>query len=241
MGVDIKSHEFRDATGSALTAFLMNGKRGVPGSKEVLKYCQSGLTLKRLEELMITTEFARKMEELGVPWNDAKGLTARQHMALLVITQPFDGKNFTARLREAGITSHEYRAWMQNPLFAGAVAKMSEETLANAQHLSHEALIKGLNRGDIKAVQYYNEMTGRYNPAKEAALDVKAVLVSVLEIIQRRVKDPETLDLIATDMQMLAARQHLSGEIVNGNNDYNQIGADQARHERERNNFAIDG
>jgi len=168
---------------------------------------------------MLTSEFAWALQERGFNYTDARGLDAKQHMAIAIICQPMGRKGLMTRLKEAGITQRQYNTWMKNPIFASIVKRATEDIIENAQPLAHEALIKALEKGDMKAVEYFNQMSGRYNPSREAQLDIQSVLVQVIEIIQRNVKDPVALQNIAAEMQLMAAGQKLSitGEVLNGN------------------------
>lgn len=214
IGVDERL--FRDVVGSADTAAIKNGGV-IPDPVGVQRYCYNA-TVEQCREVMLTSEFAWAVQERGYDFTDARGLNAKQHYAIQIICSPLGRKSLMTRLREAGITQKEYNTWMKNPLFAGAVKTYTEDILKNSQHLAHEALLKGLEKGDMKAVEYYNAMTGRYNPAKESQVDVAVVLSQVVEIIQRNVRDPAVLNNIAAEMQLLAAGQKLSiaGEVIHG-------------------------
>lgn len=215
LGVDERL--FRDVVGSADTAAMKAGG-AIPSADIVQKYCWKA-TIEQVREVMLLQEFAWAMQERGYDYTDARGMTAKQHIAIQIICQPLGTKGLLSRLKEAGITQNEYQKWMKNPLFAGAVRRATEDIIKDSQHIAHEALLKALQKGDMKAVEYYNQMVGYYNPSREAQIDVQSVLMQVIEIIQRNVKDPVALQNIAAEMQLMAAGQKLSisGEVVNGN------------------------
>jgi hypothetical protein len=212
--------KFMDAVGSAYTAWIAKG--AVPVAEEVLGYCAQIKKLKELQDIMQTREFAWAMQERGVEYRDHLGLSAKQHYALMLICQPLGRESLTARLRKAGITQTQYTNWMRDPIFSQLVNSYMEDLIRNGQHLAHEALLKALERGDMKAVEYYNQLSGRFDPNKAANIDVMAVLTGVIEIIQKNVKDPAVLQAIATELHLLAAKQQIGQ--INGNV-YNEVSA----------------
>jgi hypothetical protein len=227
-----KELDFRNAIGAAYTYWSKHGTIGSPSACAKYYFDEPNRAKHEatLRKAMLTPEFAEVMKHRGIEWADPRGLTTKQHYALMIICQPLTNEPLSRRLKKAGISQTEYNNWMRDPIFSGLVREQTEAIIKGSQHLAHEALIKGLDKGDLNAVKYYNEMTGRYNPAKEQQADIAVVLTQVIEIIQRNVKDPAVLQAIARDMQMLAASNQLStpvagtGGVINGDV-YNAIGA----------------
>lgn len=226
----VSEHDFRVVVSICYLSHMKYGKivgpEGLADLQMIVGDGPRSKWVKYFREVLLTPEFAEAMKDRGIPWEgDPRGFDAKMHYALQVILQPLGRDTLAQRLKKAGITQAEYKAYMANPEFARLVKELSEKIIGDSQHLAHEALIKGLEKADLNAVRYYNELTGRYNPAREQVLEVSAVLRQVIEIIQRNVKDPVALQQIAAEMQALASGQQLVGEVINGAQLYNEIGA----------------
>jgi len=160
---------------------------------------------KLVERILMSNEWAAAMAARGVPWRSIDGLTSQQYYALALLNNPTDRRSLGNKLEALGINYNVYRAWMRQPAFANAVKTLSEQMLQDSQGQAHAALIKGMEKGDINAIKYFNELTGRHDPSRLQAQDLMTVLAQVVEIIQRYVHDPEVLDNIARDIMVTAA------------------------------------
>jgi hypothetical protein len=68
-----------------------------------------------------------------------------------------------------------------------------------------------VQNGDMKAITFVNQLTGRYDPNARVNLDVPSLLMQVQDIILRHVKDPITKRNNARELIALANGQsHLS-------------------------------
>ena len=126
-----------------------------------------------------------------------------------------DRRSDEKKLRDIGITTREWTSWLLDDDFAAYLSDRSERLLVASQHEAHLGLIKGIIGGNIASVKLYNEMTGRYNHEAENNFNVKVLLGSFIEVLQRHVTDPIVLHRIATEMNNVAARQTM-GEIAAG-------------------------
>jgi hypothetical protein len=177
-------------------------------------------------EIMKSEDFARLIALKGVPWKTYNGLTAEQHYTLLIVTDPTNRHPLALRLKAAGVEFTTYRTWLKDPEFAQALEQLSETMLKEMTSSVHNALIRSAEKGDTSAIKLYYEITGRYDPHKQQAMDVMSVLAQVVEIIQRRVTDPDTLTALAGDLRLLASvavpggsaiqATTVNGEVING-------------------------
>lgn len=118
-----------------------------------------------------------------------------------------DRRSDEKKLRDLGITTRQWSMWIQNANFADYLRQRSELMLSNSMHEAHRGLIKGMKNGNLQNITKYYEITGRHDPNKEAQVNVRQLLHSFIEVIQRYVKDPIILHQIATDMSNLATRE----------------------------------
>lgn len=131
-------------------------------------------------------------------------LTEEQLTAANVMLDLGDNRSRKKKLADLRISTQKWEGWMKDPAFQHYVKTRAENLLGSSQHEAHLALLDTVRKGDVSAIKYFNELTGRYAPARDNNIDLPALLMRVLEIIQRHVADDEALRSIANDMMTLA-------------------------------------
>lgn len=142
----------------------------------------------------------------GVDLNPhATGLLTLQQMDLAnVLLNYHDTSSLREKLNRVGVTSQQYHAWMRQQAFRDYVTKRAESMFKGSDHEAYQALTNAMRGGDMKATQMFFEMRGIYNPRVSVeVLNVQGVLVKMVEIISRHVRDPLTLQNIARDLEEL--------------------------------------
>jgi hypothetical protein len=119
------------------------------------------------------------------------------------MTNPTDRRSFGDRLKDAGVTYVEYKSWMRQPAFASLIENFASRALGDHLAVAHDSLLKQVEKGNTRALEFYYEMTGVYSRGSQQERDVQAVLTGVIDIIQRNVQDQETLALIADEIKIL--------------------------------------
>lgn len=127
-------------------------------------------------------------------------LTEEQLVAANTMLDLRDNRSQSKKLRELGVSTTKWEGWLRDPAFQNYIRTRAENLLPDNMHESHLALLDRVRSGDINAIKYFNEITGRYVPNASDKADVNAVLMMVLEVIQRHVKDPDALVAISDDM-----------------------------------------
>lgn len=130
-------------------------------------------------------------------------LTELQLAAANVMLDLRDNRSQKKKLQDFGIPTQKWEAWLRDPAFQAYLRQRAENILGDNLHESHLALVDRVRSGDINAIKYFNEITGRYTPRSDNQIDVNVVLLRVLEAIQRHVKDPHTLEAIGNDLSAL--------------------------------------
>lgn len=126
-----------------------------------------------------------------------------------------DNRSQKKKLTELGISTAKWEAWLRDPVFQNYLRVRSENLLGDSLHESHLALVDRVRSGDVSAIKYFNEITGRFTPAAATdKADVSNVLYGVVEIIQRHVKDPQVLQALADDLLALGQRHGAGGNRV---------------------------
>jgi hypothetical protein len=162
----------------------------------------SGLQKLTVVKTLSTDAFIEALRRRGVPWKLTDGLSAQQMYCLQILTDPTGGRDFTRKLKQAGISHAIYRAWLKQPLFARALNQMSENTIKESQSQVLTQLTRRATEGDIRAIELFNQMTGRWNPAQMEQMNVELVVGKIVEIITKHVTDPVILQKIATEFSL---------------------------------------
>jgi hypothetical protein len=106
--------------------------------------------------------------------------------------------------KQMKISLSELDGWMRDKHFAGAFSAKSEDNLKKYLPIADQALGQLVQSGDMKAITFLNQLTGRFDPNARANLDVPALLMQVQDIILRHVRDPITKRNIARELVALA-------------------------------------
>lgn len=131
-------------------------------------------------------------------------LTPEQLASANLMLDLRDNRSQRNKLKDLGVPTQKWEAWLRDPAFQSYLQQRAENLLGDNLHESHLALVDRVRSGDVNAIKYYNEITGRYIPASTAKVDVNAVLMRVLEIIQKYVRDPEVLSGMAEELLALS-------------------------------------
>lgn len=149
--------------------------------------------------------FKESLERRGIVSRENPSvLTPEQLTVANVMLDLRDNRSQRKKLSECGVSTAKWEGWLRDTHFRAYLQTRSENLLGDNLHESHLALLDRVRNGDVGAIKYFNEITGRYVPASNEKVDVNGVLMKVLEIIQRHVSDPLQLDKIAKDFMLLA-------------------------------------
>lgn len=165
-------------------------------------------------------------------------LTEQQMAVANVLLDVLDSRSRIKKLTEMGISTQQYNLWLRDPVYRQYCLDRAESLLIENQPVAHMSLINRVAQGDLGAVKYFNAMTGRYREREKAAVEINTTnvfggdqLIAIIEIIQRHVKDPATLELIGQEILELNAapdshqrRQGLSGPSVYNGEIYSKVG-----------------
>lgn len=139
-----------------------------------------------------------------------KILTEQQLTVANVMLDILDKRSRLKKLTELGISTAEYNSWLRDPVYRAYCLDRAEELLDSNQHVAHLSLIERVSQGDLGAIKYFNSMTGRYREKNAAGVEVNVtnvtgtdMLIRVVEVIQKHVKDPELLAAIGDDILAL--------------------------------------
>lgn len=173
----------------------------------------SGLSKDDWDSVTKSSVFVNSIISRKLPADDsALLLTEEQITVANVMLDLHDKRSKLKKLTELGISTSQYNAWLRSPAYRAYCLSRAEDLLEQSQPQAHLSLIGNVERGDLGSIKYFNELTGRYRstsnghtPSVEVNVSTtnqygQDVLVQVVEIIQRHVKDPAILDAIAGDI-----------------------------------------
>jgi hypothetical protein len=142
-------------------------------------------------------------------------LTDEQMHAIAAMLDPYDRRSDEKKLRDLGITTRQWATWLLDDQFAAYVSDRSEMLLRNSVFEAHKGVIKGARNGNVAAAKTLYEITGRYRPNEEQQIDIRRVLHTFIEIIQKHIKDPVMIHAIAMDLSQVASAESLSTGLTN--------------------------
>lgn len=132
-------------------------------------------------------------------------LTEQQLTIANIMLDISDSRSHKKKLADAGISTALYQSWLRDPAYQNYIRARAENALSDNQHEAHLALVDRVRSGDMTAIKYFNEITGRYVPASgDKEVNVSLILMRVLEIIQRHVRDTSLQETIAQEFLQLS-------------------------------------
>ena len=133
-----------------------------------------------------------------------------------------DTRSQKKKLQDFNISTSRYQAWLKDPIFREYLQERAESTLDDNAHEVNLALMDSVRSGNIKAIEYYNEITGRFVPmsrrggSNAPSIDTHTLITSIIEIIQQRVKDRDVQAAIGQDLRQLIERNHMATQLTSG-------------------------
>ena len=208
---------FRNVVSAALMAYQLHnrdpknrtktGGKTLPTVDDISVFCRTPKNV--INKCVASDNFIYAMRERGIYWDARDGLSPEQIYCIGIMTDPSSKQDMAGKLRKAGITMATYRVWLKQPLFARAIRQIGEDMLG--EHIAdvNTAVVRSAVDGNMKAVEIFNQMTGRHDPAQQQIGNLQNLVGQLLEIIFRHVTDTKTLQHITTDFE-----KTMSGEIV---------------------------
>lgn len=197
--------------------------RGVKPTPETL-CTKFNLTPKALNTFLSRPEVGTSLTSRGIPVIQGRDLSPEQITAINLVLNLNDTRSERKKLSDSGITPKVWEGWKQDPKVRDYIAQRSELILDGAIPDAHLALVERVRSGDMGALKFYYEMTGRYT-GQNAGMDPKVLLTKVFDIIAKHVTNPVVLQAIASEFQLLAGldragnlntRAPVAGEVVQG-------------------------
>lgn len=148
-------------------------------------------------------------------------LSPVQLVAANAIMDLTDTRSIKKKLQDLGVNTATYEMWRQNAAFTDYLQQRAERLVGNSQHDAMLALMDRVTAGDLKAIQYYHELTGRFvsnaNQQGAAVGDVQQMIVRIIEIVIDEVDDQETALRISDRLKGLVVGNQVAGILPSSN------------------------
>ena len=123
----------------------------------------------------------------------------KQVATLALVTNFTDKRSVQAKLASIGVTSEMYQGWMRDTAFKRELQSRADDVLDHVFPEAQTALAKKVASGDVPALKFYYEITGRAQSPE--TVNLKLAITRVIEAVQKHVKDPAVLQAIASEIQ----------------------------------------
>lgn len=182
------------------------------------------MTPKAVTSFLERQEVRASFNARGIPVIEGRDLTPDQIGMINLMLNLHDTRSERKKLADSGISARTWEGWKRDPRVRDYMRQRSEDILNGAIPDAHLALVERVKTGDMGALKFYYEMTGRYT-GQNAGMDPKVLLTKVFDIIAKHVTNPLILQAIASDFQLLAGLDQaaninhgppVAGEIVQG-------------------------
>lgn len=166
-----------------------------------------------------STKFQQSLQDRGIKTTKDPNLTLRQETFLQAYLNPMNLKPPQVIAKQLKISITELDGWMRDKHFAGAMSAKSEENLKKYIPIADQALGQLVQQGDMKAITFINQLTGRFDPNARQSLDVPALMMQIQDIVLRNVRDPIAKRNIARELIALAQGHSPLTAVSEPNND----------------------
>jgi hypothetical protein len=197
-------------TGQLLTADRALRDFGIPVG-EFTKTMENPLTRKALEERGVI--FERFMDDSWV----SKSLTPIQLLVANCMLDLTDTRSQKKKLQDLNTSTITYNAWLKDPVFKNYIHQRAEQMIGDNKHEVDTALLDRIRAGDLKAISYYNEMTGRFVSASKtqsANIDIQSIIVKIIEIVDECVTSQQDKLAVSVKLKQLISARNMAGALI---------------------------
>lgn len=167
----------------------------------------ASLTKEAVETIWPTSKFQKSLESRGIATTKNPNLTLRQETFLQAYLNPLNLKTPQVLAKQMKISTIELDGWMRQKEFAKAMSAKAQDNLEKYIPMADQALGQLVQQGDMKAITFLNQLTGRFDPNKQNVIDIASVMMQVQDVILRHVREPEIKRNIARELIMIANGQ----------------------------------
>jgi hypothetical protein len=197
----------QDVFERVLASAISADRQGLFLETQVILDQDATLTREQVELVWASSKFQRSLADRGIKTTQNPNLTLRQETFLQAYLNPLNLLTPQVLAKRMKISLNEIDGWMRQKEFAAAMAAKSEDNLKKYIPMADAALGQLIQQGDMKAITFVNQLTGRFDPNAKQNIDIQAILMSIQDIIARHVREPEVKRNIAREIIALANGQ----------------------------------
>jgi hypothetical protein len=190
-----------------LAAAIAADRQGLFLEMQTILDQDAELTEKQVELIWPTPKFQKSLETRGIASTKNPNLTLRQETFLQAYLNPMNLKTPQVLAKQMKISLIELDGWMRQKQFAKAMSAKAQDNLEKYIPMADQALGQLVQQGDMKAITFLNQLTGRFDPNKQNSVDIVSVMMRVQDVILRHVRDPEVKRNIARELIAIANGQ----------------------------------
>lgn len=173
-----------------------------------------------LEErgIKLTSKWLIELGHTPVNPDPKSPLTPLQLVVANMMMDLTDTRSDRKKLQDAGVKTSTYQMWLRDPAYKEYLRERAEGLVGDVQHEALLSLVDRVRSGDLSAIKYYHEFTGRFVEQKAAASsgggsigDLQRIIVSIVEIIVDEVDDPQVAARISDRLKGLITGNQLAG------------------------------
>jgi hypothetical protein len=191
-----------------LTAAIAADRQGLFLEVQTVLDQDPSLTKEQVEKVWPSSRFQKSLETRGIATTKNPNLTLRQETFLQAYLNPLNLKTPQVLAKQMKISLLELDGWMRQKEFAKAMSVKSQENLDKYLPMADQALGQLVQQGDMKAITFLNQLTGRFDANKQNIIDIASVMMQVQDVILRHVREPEIKRNIARELIMIANGQN---------------------------------
>lgn len=187
-----------------LAAAVAADRRGFVVELQTVLDQDGGLVVGDVELVWGSSKFQKSLADRGIGVSGDGLLSLRQETFLQAYLNPLNllAPQVLAKRMRIGVA--ELDGWMREKSFAAAFKVKSAENLERFLPLADQALGQLVQSGDMRAISFLNQLTGRFDPNARNQVDVAGLLLMVQDIVLRHVRDPVTKRNIGRELVALA-------------------------------------
>ena len=187
-----------------LAAAVAADRRGFFVEPQTVMDQDETLVREQLDIVWGSTKLQKSLNDRGIRTTSDPNLSLRQETFLQAYLNPLNLKPPQTIAKQLKISVTELDGWMRDKHFGAAMSSKSEENLKKYIPLADQALGQLVQQGDMKAITFINQLTGRFDPNARQSLDVPALMMQIQDIVLRNVRDPIVKRNIARELIALA-------------------------------------
>lgn len=198
--------KFPKQVGPAFTQKIMpwvetfwQGKRRYPTTDEFMT--QYTLTAEQVRLLNLSPFWIQACERRGIRLPEQVELSPKQVAAISLITNFTDRRSIPVKMAAIDVSEEELNGWYADPQFDNLLRTRTDVTLDTSFPEVQASLIKQVQKGNLQAIKFYYEITGRTK--NEEAQNLRLIVAQLIEAVQKHVQDPDALYAIGKELESM--------------------------------------